>query len=916
MFNDEDNKIFDFYQNILKGLLLTVFRHPDNSMICIKNSLGESIAFNKKMVICDDYTPISELKKNLSGIVFHPLNKNIESCSMQLINDQIHILLSKSINISIETILKSHPDSTSTIRKWKNIYKLTTATSFSNNFINFSFSFNDENLVQINLEYPLFNMLQTTKDNIFGITLEKKEIELFVKIYKYIIDTIDIFENPIEVPKTSNQHSYLYILMKFYLDIKEQIDNKFHISYGVKYTKLLKEEITNLNKFTIYELPEELKKLDQESYKNELQIRKESEPNWLLLKDDEMGKNKQQPAVIENNNIGHVVDSFGNFLRSYNTKQYTNAINKFNTDMLVQEQKDNYQIWKNNQEWKDIFYLQTLVLNILKTEGGALWYDSRIKKYCFRSKLNGSISEADSKEIGDLLTRAFKEKIIHFDNNNNNNNNYNLLDYAMEIVVVSKLKGINNQKLSINEKSNDIIKILLFENEIKTIDDDAFNLNTNDEFFKNYNDFFYTQNRFLPNNYLIKRHQQNQFIATGSTEQTFIEKFIYYLAKENQELSDYILNWLAYYFKNLEKSKTALVLLGEEEVTKDIFWNIIIKEIFSQQYCTTIDDRECDTTLVSDIAKDKLFFHIHDIVDADTKFDDETLALIIKDLLIKPSVTTDINEEIYIHGQILITAKNPAPYLKKVLSKCTVIETASMDTILEKLNIEDETELENKIFEDLDNFSDMLLSYPVQENLAKNKIDTEARKILKDNITPNIDKDEIDNNIDTFIEAIKDKNLKYFKKVSGIKDKKGNDIYEQLEHAFNKDTGYFIGQDLNLYYSTIHGKGFKTNKSLMDKLKAKDEMFTQEVKTLKISTAEKKVLVLFQAYKTSKETGNKELYKIDGYRLAESINIPVGSTITSSQTSIQKFTFENEQDMEACITRTKEYNEQKASMKK
>jgi hypothetical protein len=649
------------------------------------------------------------------------------------------------------------------------------------------------------------------------------------------------------------------------------------------------------------------RELDQEAYKNELQIRKESEPNWLLLKDDEMKKNKQQLSVIKDNNIGQILDNFGNFLGLYNIKQYTNAINKLNTDILIREQKDNYQIWKNNQEWKEIFYLQNIVLDILKTDGGALWYDSRIKKYCFRSKLNGSMSKVDSNELGDLLTRALKEKIRHFDNYNYN------LDYAMEIVLVSKLKGINNKKLSLNEKSNDIIKILLFENEIKTIDDDIFDVNNQNDFFKNNSDFFYTRNRFVSNKYLKKRQQQVPY----NKEQTFIEKFIYHLVKEKQELSNYIMNWLAYYFQNLQKSKTALVLLGEKEVTKNIFWNIIIEEIFSKQYSITIDDKECDTTLVSDIAKDKLFFRIDDITNADTKFDDETLARIIKDLLIKPSVTKDKNEEISIHGQILITAKNPAPYLKKVLSKCTVIEINNIDTIMEKLGVEDEAELEDAIYSDLDNFTDRLANYKIISEHAEHRINTKIREILKGNTSSNVDKDEINKQLDDFIQAIKDKGKSkdYFEKVYGIKDKKDGDVYEHLKYAFNKDDGYFIGQDMYLYYNAINELPFKTNKALMDRLKVKDKMFRQEVKVLKILTKDSKEDVLFSVPSGGKETGNKDLYRIADYKLAKDIKIPDGATVISSQEKLDKFAFTTKSEEEKCIQRTNEYKDKKKKEK-
>lgn len=86
-------------------------------------------------------------------------------------------------------------------------------------------------------------------------------------------------------------------------------------------------------------------------------------------------------------------------------------------------------------------------------------------------------------------------------------------------------------------------------------------------------------------------------------------------------------------------------------------------------------------------------------------------------------------------------------------------------------------------------------------------------------------------------------------------------------------------------------------------------MFTQEVKTLKILTAEQEEEVLFQAYKTSNETKYKELYKINEYTLAKDITIPYGAIITSSQTNIKKY---NHPDLENALKLHKEYKEKKA----
>ena len=190
------------------------------------------------------------------------------------------------------------------------------------------------------------------------------------------------------------------------------------------------------------------------------------------------------------------------------------------------------------------------------------------------------------------------------------------------------------------------------------------------------------------------------------------------MVNEDAEKSDYIINWLAYYFQNLKKTGTALVLLGDSEVTEKLFWDSIIKKIFGNRYCSTINDNEYKTALLEDIAKYKLFFNVRDIKNAGTKFDDDTLALLVKDLLIQSEVeyTNDKCEEerVEIHGQLLITATNPAPYLKKSLSKCTVIDTVNIDKIMESLNLEDETELEDKILKDLDIESSFIYNKSLQ----------------------------------------------------------------------------------------------------------------------------------------------------------------------------------------------------------
>jgi len=609
-----------FYENIMK--LLGLKSLPTDDLMYIINRNFKNIHMctydNKQLIRIDNEHYIPRIDNLKPIIIFHPLNELEESCSHLLIYDSIHLYL-RNLTFSIFSQMMTTEDGTivqglfpasqKTKYKFQNLFNIVTATSFSKNVIGFDIDFiNSPKNAKVNFKYPLYNMLHTIQNNtIFGIHLEDNEIKLFKQIYEtHIIAIIDnLFKDSIEIPALSSQYPRFYILVTIKLML-EEIYWKEYSKIGLSFLngtaiERYKDMLPSLNDHPKYKYFESIytesnQKLDQEAYKNEIQIRQESEPNWLLLKGNEVGNEKQQLVVIENNNIGQIIDRFGSLIE-YNLKQYQNKIRKFNADILAQRYKDDYQIWENDQEWNDIFTWQNLVLDILQSNGGGLYYDIRINKYCFRSKFNGSPTNVDSNTLGELLSRALREKIIAYINQNDRTS---LSDYAIEIVLVSKLNGINKQKLNIQEKANNVIKILLFENAIPAIDDDVFDINNNYIYFKQHvSNLFFTRNRFVSNQYLAKRYQQKQDIIINNEEQTFIEKFIYHLVKENHALFYYIMNWLAYYFQHLQKSKTALVLLGEQEVTQGIFWNIIIKEIFSQQYCATINDKEQDTVLVS-----------------------------------------------------------------------------------------------------------------------------------------------------------------------------------------------------------------------------------------------------------------------------------------------------------------------------
>jgi len=357
------------------------------------------------------------------------------------------------------------------------------------------------------------------------------------------------------------------------------------------------------------------------------------------------------------------------------------------------------------------------------------------------------------------------------------------------------------------------------------------------------------------------------------------------------------MNWLSCYFNNLYKSDTALVLLGNKEVSKDIFWDKIIKEIFGAKYCITINHKQNKLNSLFDIAKEKLFFHIEDDNNSNKKVNDAAISRILKDLLLKTTaskLTRQNREEIInIHGQMLITADKIYPFIKNSLSKCTIVETNDITTIMNKLNVPDEITLEEKIEENLYDFAKVLLTFQYDKNYVNYPFYTDIRDKVKNKA---ISEDNSNQHINTFIQAIKEGDEIFFEKLKSLED---TIIYKHLVNAF--EDGYFIGQDLYEYYNAIYPNEFSSKKQLMSKLKYKDDMFVQMTDTFRISKpdgSDKKTL--FSTYQTNINKGSKKLYKIEGYKLPSDMIIKKGYVISSSQRHdkniFDKYTYEDNKE--------------------
>ena len=94
------------------------------------------------------------------------------------------------------------------------------------------------------------------------------------------------------------------------------------------------------------------------------------------------------------------------YLNAYNQKLISYFARKdAETEIL------NREYFKNNQDFQIILNIQKLALYIIESDGGLLFFDTRNKKYYFRSDSENNIIPYDKKDILVILNRAMQKNL-------------------------------------------------------------------------------------------------------------------------------------------------------------------------------------------------------------------------------------------------------------------------------------------------------------------------------------------------------------------------------------------------------------------------------------------------------------------------------------------------------------------------
>lgn len=491
---------------------------------------------------------------------------------------------------------------------------------------------------------------------------------------------------------------------------------------------------------------------------------------------------KQDYDFPSNNDYSDIINDFKS-KKIQNTYQTTNNYD----DILRKQFHTNYEKLIDKQliyrVQHNIIYYE---LNLRKLE---VWRDYKNSTIYFRVKPFEDKQKTDKAKLSNYLSNLLNKNIEIYDSTNDmeysgaNNKNY---------LIISFLPMV---KMEVFDPSVDL------------------------EFPEIINNMLY-KNTFEYTTFLKKRHLKPiEFI---DIEKGIIVQFIKQLSQNVNPFS-FIMHWLANFFQNLSSSKICLVLIGDEETTNTFIYDII-KPIFAHRnkYLSIINDESLKNTNDS-LIRDKVFYHISNISTSNGQ-DKRTSNLVLEILSQKYKVAYDAweNNESFINGELIVTSSKDTPYsfLKDSYTSCVVFKVKHLDTILKKMKI-DRISLKRNIFENLDNFANILATYPLAQNYH-NVVDIEEKSILPTMKNGILRTATLNKQIVQFIDAIRSNNLNSFKKI----EQEESNLYQEFKYNFQNK---MIAQPLlSTYFNIMFDEIiFPDNSVFLEILKEKAEMFKQ-----------------------------------------------------------------------------------------
>ena len=273
--------------------------------------------------------------------------------------------------------------------------------------------------------------------------------------------------------------------------------------------------------------------------------------------------------------------------------------------------------------------------------------------------------------------------------------------YPINVCIVDDLNDIPN-----NIKYISFDTYFISKKSILVIDGEVIEPNEQYEIFQDRDGRFY-RNLIINTEFLKKRFQNfnlNQNIQTKT--QIFIQR----ISTVND--SKFLLDILGKYLKNL-KSDKIIVMVGNKNVSEDIFYNRVIKPIIDQDNHITITNDILKEKSIAEILKGKTFIHVNHIPE------NQELRKKLKELFILVSINKYFfmeNKKINTYAQIIVTLDKEDHFIKDFEHLSIIFYINSLDDILSEMKEINDVSLMGRIETSLMDFAEELCAIENQLN--------------------------------------------------------------------------------------------------------------------------------------------------------------------------------------------------------
>lgn len=262
--------------------------------------------------------------------------------------------------------------------------------------------------------------------------------------------------------------------------------------------------------------------------------------------------------------------------------------------------------------------------------------------------------------------------------------------YPMNIHIIDDLNNIPN-----NIKEIRFDTVFISTKSIIVIDGESIEPNLQYEIFLNLDGKSY-RNLIINTEFLKKRFQFSKSTLNNSTKtKVFIEKICMF------NDSQFLLNGLKNFFKTLI-SENIIVMVGNKNVSENIFCKRVIKPMIDPENYITISDDILKEKSIEEILKSKIFIHVTHIPE------NQELREKLKELFILVSINKYFqmeNKKMDTYAQIIVTLDKEEHFIKDFAHLSSIFYVNPLDTILSEINEINDVSLIGNIESSLMNFA-------------------------------------------------------------------------------------------------------------------------------------------------------------------------------------------------------------------